>query len=394
MNILFFTENEVHPNMGGIERVTFILSETFKRLLNHDLYACYLHPIPGAPNLYVKKMRWDLSSDTIKQFLLSNQIDIIISQRQLNHEKLLQACIQEVNKNIILISVLHCMPGYEITDREYIRYSISYNQGWASWKYRLKDLFYPIYRNWLQYKARKAMQLAYTNSNAFVVLSSTVLDLYVKTYQILPDKKLMAINNPLTYTYFYPIDKLATKEKIVLIVSRLEERSKRISNALKVWKEIEKKHDDWKLLIIGEGPDTNSYKMLVKTWKLKQVEFLGKCEPFDYYKRSSLFLMTSANEGWSMTLTEAMQTGNVPIAFDSFPALHDIIDSGQNGYIVKNGDLKTFISRLCNLICDTEKRHRMAEEAIHKVSKFSREKIANNWKDLFNQLEVKNGYKN
>lgn len=36
--------------------------------------------------------------------------------------------------------------------------------------------------------------------------------------------------------------------------------------------------------------------------------------------------MTSAYQEICFTLTESMQTGVVPLAFDSYPALHDIIN--------------------------------------------------------------------
>lgn len=389
MNILFFIENEPHPNVGGIERVTYILANVFKRQYAYGLYTCYLNAIQGAPNIYTQTMCWDRLATSFKQFLRINKIDIIVSQRQLRQEKIIRECIEEVNKNIIFISVLHCMPGYEITDLNYIKYNIFHEKGWERWKNGIKFLGYPFYRYILRRRACEAMQMAYTNSDVFIVLSTFVHDLYFKTYQISPDSKLLAINNPLTYEYFYPVEDLSKKEKMVLIVNRLEERSKRISKAIRIWGQIEKKCMDWKLVIIGEGPDDAHYKELVKSLKLNHVEFLGRCEPFEYYKRASLFLMTSANEGWSMTLTEAMQTGNVPIALDSFPALHDIIDTGENGYIIPSGDWKMFSTVLYELTQDSEKRYDLARNAIRKVSKFAQENIAEQWKNLFETLKLR-----
>jgi glycosyltransferase involved in cell wall biosynthesis len=52
--------------------------------------------------------------------------------------------------------------------------------------------------------------------------------------------------------------------------------------------------------------------------------------------------MTSAYEGWGLTLTEAQQMGVVPIAFDSFGAVYDIIENEYNGLIIPNStDKKT-----------------------------------------------------
>lgn len=44
--------------------------------------------------------------------------------------------------------------------------------------------------------------------------------------------------------------------------------------------------------------------------------------------------MTSTFEGFGLVLVEAMQHGCVPIAFDSYPAVRDIISHGENGILI------------------------------------------------------------
>ena len=67
-------------------------------------------------------------------------------------------------------------------------------------------------------------------------------------------------------------------------------------------------------------------------------------------------MMTSAYEGWPMTLMEAMQNGCVPIVFDSFKAVYDIVDSDINGVIVSNGDMDTYHRELVRLMSDDNYR--------------------------------------
>lgn len=54
-----------------------------------------------------------------------------------------------------------------------------------------------------------------------------------------------------------------------------------------------------------------------------------------YYEESEILVMTSIFEGFGLVLTEAMSRGCIPIAFDSFKSVHDIVDSGRNGMLIK-----------------------------------------------------------
>lgn len=64
---------------------------------------------------------------------------------------------------------------------------------------------------------------------------------------------------------------------------------------------------------------------------LKNVLFEGRQNPLSYYRRAAVFLMTSLFEGFGVTLTEAQQMGVVPMAMDSFEAVHDIINHRVSG---------------------------------------------------------------
>lgn len=56
-----------------------------------------------------------------------------------------------------------------------------------------------------------------------------------------------------------------------------------------------------------------------------------------------------------MVLVEAMQFGCVPIAFDSFEAIHDVIIPEKTGELVKPFKIKDYINKLSNLIDDDTK---------------------------------------
>ena len=179
------------------------------------------------------------------------------------------------------------------------------------------------------------------------------------------------------------------KKNQVLIVSRFSESEKRILFALKAWKKIQQHiiNNKWELIIVGFGKDESLYRDYVKLNKLQNVIFTGKQEPFKYYKESSIFLMTSAFEGFVLTLTESQQMGVVPIVMDSFPSLHDIVINGYNGIIVANNDVTSMAEALKDLIINENKRINLSINGFNYIKKFSVANIAYKWEQLFNEFE-------
>ena len=202
--------------------------------------------------------------------------------------------------------------------------------------------------------------------------------------------KFEAIGNALTFSEFATIADILNKQKQVLVVARFDEFSKRISLVLKVWRYIEKNNrmNDWTLALVGTGEAMNFYQYLAKKWNLKRVSFTGHQNPIEYYRTSSIFLMTSSAEGWPMTLMEASQMGVPTVAFDSFGALHDIIEDGYNGRIVPNNNLKAFSEALVNLMHDEIIRKQMSQNAIEKSKEFEIEKIVKKWEGVYGSLGI------
>ena len=144
--------------------------------------------------------------------------------------------------------------------------------------------------------------------------------------------------------------------------------------------------DDWKLIIVGDGTDLKNEVRYAQETGCEDVTFTGFQNPAEFYAKSPIFAMTSASEGFGMVLVEAQMNGCVPVAFDSFESLHDIITSGENGIIVSDNDLDEFASQLHNLMTDEQLRQSMADKAVESCRKFSVENIVDRWEQLFSEL--------
>jgi glycosyltransferase involved in cell wall biosynthesis len=88
-----------------------------------------------------------------------------------------------------------------------------------------------------------------------------------------------------------------------------------------------------------------------------------------------------------MVLTEAMAFGTVPFAFDSYSAVHDIIEDGRTGVLVTPFSIKEYTDKLTILMLDEEERDRMSENCMKDVTRFSLDSIVDQWVHLFETLK-------
>ena len=241
--------------------------------------------------------------------------------------------------------------------------------------------------------ARRVLQskyrVPYENCDKQVVLSKYYFPTYLYYAGVADSNKMTAIGNALRFNVFATEQDVCQKQKTVIVVARFDEDTKRISYVLRAWREIEKtnQYADWKLQLVGDGRDKAFYHYLVKKWNLQRVEFTGQQDPQDYYRRASLFLMTSTAEGWPMVLMEAVQMGVPVVAMDSFGSLHDIIEDGYNGRIVANNDLVAFQNAMKEIMEDEAKRKEMALHAIESSKRYEIQHILLQWQKLFEQMK-------
>lgn len=87
-----------------------------------------------------------------------------------------------------------------------------------------------------------------------------------------------------------------------------------------------------------------------------------------------------------MVLFEAMSKWCVPIVFESFRSVTDIIDNYTNGVLVRPFSKKQYRKELRHLIEDEPFRRTLAINAIEKVKQFSPEIIVDKWIQLFDKV--------
>ena len=224
------------------------------------------------------------------------------------------------------------------------------------------------------------------NNQKIVILSESFRDDLKRIFQF-DQKNVVAIPNPFPLDTFYSLDD-TQREKVILYVGRISEPQKRISSLLNIWQKLQDRLPDYRMDLVGGGPDKEFFENKAKDMNLERINFYGFKNPDDYYKKSIISCMTSNYEGFGMVLVEAMQYGCVPFAFDSFASVHDIIDDGENGFIINSFDEDEYAKRVVEFInYPEEKKNLIRKAAIDKSSLFDVEKVGLMWLDLLSSLD-------
>ena len=389
---------------GGIGRATTVLNDYFRNHFGWKVYSIYAFEAKedcvravndGAIQLRLHdRLGLRRLADNYKRaaaFIRQNQIQIVIIQTSMDVVAKLRKALDRDNlHDVKIISVLHYSPG---TDEfpisvSVLKQDILKSKGFV--KNILKGIIAPAY-NWFEHYATvKAYQKAYSFGNAVIVLSDSYIPAYQDFAHLNENRKLFSIPNCLPFEYFITDAEIYAKSNSVLVVGRMVDFPKRISMILKMWKKIEQHPNikDWNLDIVGDGPDLEMFKTLANELGLSRCSFHGRQDPINYYRRASLFFMASEFEGFPMTLVEAQMMGCVPIVFDTFSSLREVITDKVNGRIIPKDDSVSFVSSTIALMNNPAERYRLLKKGLEDCQQFSKKNVCDRWNNLFKSLSL------
>lgn len=184
-------------------------------------------------------------------------------------------------------------------------------------------------------------------------------------------------------------EKLKTKdEKLVTMVARYHPE-KRIDAAILAFKEVIRQKPDARLEIYGEGNDRKRLTELINENGLQNHVFLKGYvnEVETVFSKSIVSLLTSYYEGFSLVILESMASKTPVISFDVPYGPKEIIVDGENGYLIKNGEIKSLAEKIIYLLKNPKKAGKMGENAYHYVlNKYSHENQEKYWLDLLSKF--------
>ena len=183
-------------------------------------------------------------------------------------------------------------------------------------------------------------------------------------------QKSVVIPNPINSRYIEnPKTKYdATSHKIVA-AGRLSKQKnyKMMIDAVKL---VAEEHTDATLCIYGVGPLEEQIRAYIREQGLEdRVKLMGRSnELYRVYQEADLYLMSSDYEGMPNALAEAMASGLPCISTDCKTGPRDLVDDGENGYLVPCGDSKALAEKILRIFSmSSDEQKAMGQKARDKV---------------------------
>ena len=152
--------------------------------------------------------------------------------------------------------------------------------------------------------------------------------------------------------------------------------------------QLSRKHGNIKLLLVGDGILREKYEKFVSEHGLEEkVFFAGLVPPDDipfYLSAMDILVHVSLREGLARALPQAMACGIPVVSFDVDGA-RDIIENGENGYLVEPKDVDMLRDSIEILLADENFRKRMGDYGRLKVDPiFRKEYMVRKLYELYN----------
>ncbi len=223
-------------------------------------------------------------------------------------------------------------------------------------------------------------KLSYHKADAFVFQTDRIRDFFGKKIAarsaVIPnfiEEKL-----PMLYD--------EKNENNIVITARLDDRQKNISMLLRAFERFSKSND-YKLYLVGDGPNEAKFKQYVAEHSLgDRVIFTGRQNVYDYLKIAKIFVLSSYYEGMPNSLIEALGSGIPSISTDcSGGGAAYLIENGVNGLLIPSEGEDELVEALEKLSSDEAMRKSFSEESYKINERLKIEKIMDMWVDFITQ---------
>ena len=197
-------------------------------------------------------------------------------------------------------------------------------------------------------------------------------------------QQTFVIPNPIP---FYPAEGAPLQNKKVIMIGRYND-AKGYDYLIPAWTIVHQKHPDWVLDVYGSGELHDQVVQWIKERNLESCILLH--DPveniMEKYLESSICVLSSRYEGFSLVILEGMACGVPFVSFDSPYGPRNIIRNGEDGLLVEYLNPQALADGICQLIENENLRYQLGKRARDNVKRFSKDNVMGQWDELFKSL--------
>lgn len=175
-------------------------------------------------------------------------------------------------------------------------------------------------------------------------------------------------------------------EKLAVIITRFS-TLKRVNHAIQAFAEVVKEVPDAKLEVWGSGDQIDNYKKLIKELKLQNNVFINgyTTNPDKIFQNALFSIFTSKSEGFGLSCLESLSNGCPVISYNVKYGPADMIDNGENGFLIENGNIERLSERMIELYKNPKLAIKMGNNASKLASSnYSYKSYKQKWTEVIN----------
>jgi len=177
--------------------------------------------------------------------------------------------------------------------------------------------------------------------------------------------------------------------KLIVFVGPFIPR-KNLLYLLKIFKEVNKKVTNSRLILVGEGPQLNILKKFAIDIGLSSsvifTGFVSELDKIRWLSAADVFVSTSKMEGFGLSVAEAMACEK-PVVVSKAGAFSEVVVDGLTGFVVSLNRIKEFVNAIVKLLENPSLCFRMGKAGRERVLEhFQWNKAAQQIKNLYEEL--------
>lgn len=146
------------------------------------------------------------------------------------------------------------------------------------------------------------------------------------------------------------------------------------------------------LIMAGDGPLRQQAEAYAASRNLAGVHFVGfvnQSQLPEFYAISDVFVRPDGlyKGDWGLTVNEAMASGLAIITTDCIGAVVDLVRDGENGFVVKYGDVSQLSAAIDRIVAEPESCRQMGRRSLEIISTWTYEECVAGVKQALTSLE-------
>lgn len=387
--ILILLTPPFDPNTGGVQMSTYKMSSYFKSQ-GHETHV-FSYQVKGHAQQNVATLhsaaktggnKEPKNNEQLKDLVLSLKPDVVINQ--MPYERLIGEALSQVKAKLdfLLLGCLrNTLYSVKLNLEDYVK---------AAVPKPLQPLFNNTVGQQLLLQKHKSshktdLKFILDTYDYFVMFgppNMEELKYFVGSYKL---HKTHLIPNSIPSV----LSDVPSKGKRILWLSRLSYKQKRADLILPFWKQVMHELPDWEFDVVGNGDAYDDLKQQIEKEQIPRITLHGKQKPDAYYKRSPIYIMTSAFEGFPNTLIEAQSYASIPVVYDNYPICSWAVKQGKSGVLIPPFKLNQMAAEVIALAKNKNRQNQLMQAALDNAKEFQIDKVGQKWISFFNrELDV------